>query len=187
MRGGLTEELGHDLGAPAQGDALLPGELQRHGQAHGGRDALPPSGQRRQGLPEQFPATRFKRNDAGRRRALCAGAKATRPRLSRPLRRREVPLDPRPAGRGPASSLRPCGSDGSRRRSGEAWRRRSRVVTAVWVLAVVVGWLAGWRLAGKTVGPGFSGRSLGLRTERPRSTIPEFERFFESVMNCPPP
>ena len=34
-RGGLTEELGHDLGAPAQGDALLPGELQRHGQAHG--------------------------------------------------------------------------------------------------------------------------------------------------------
>lgn len=34
-RGELTEELGHDLGAPAQGDALLPGELQRHGQAHG--------------------------------------------------------------------------------------------------------------------------------------------------------
>ena len=36
------------------------------------------------------------------------------------------------------------------------------------------------------VGPGFSGRSLGLGTERPKSTVPEFERYLESDMNCPP-
>ncbi|CAK7316201.1 hypothetical protein VULLAG_LOCUS19578 [Vulpes lagopus] len=30
---GLAEELGHDVRAPAQGDALLAGQLQRHGQA----------------------------------------------------------------------------------------------------------------------------------------------------------
>ena len=61
-----------------------------------------------------------------------------------------------------------------------------RVVTPGRAPGLVVGWLASWRLEGKTVGPGFSGRSLGLRTERPRNTIPEFERSFERAMKRPP-
>lgn len=117
----------------------------------------------------------------------------------RPLRRRGAPLDParralcagvkrlwpRPAQRGPPGSV-PL----SARRFAQAqWGSVAapfRVVTPGRAPGVVVGWLASWRLEGKTVGPGCSGRSLGLRTERPRSTIPEFERSFERVMKCPP-
>lgn len=115
---------------------------------------------------------------------------------SRPLRRRGAPLDPahRALCAGAKSLWTPPCAAGPARFSAP-WFAPAQwgsvaapllVVTPGRVPAVVVGWLASWRLEGKTVGPGFGGRSLGLRTERPRSTIPEFERSFERVTKCPP-
>lgn len=97
--GGLTEELGHDRRAPAQGGALLAGELQRHGQAYGRGSALLPARQTATAPPPTVPATRWQSNDAAPRGVP---------------RRRDEPLSP------PSASLpaRLAGGGASRRRSG---------------------------------------------------------------------
>lgn len=146
-RGGLTEELGHDFGAPAQGDALLPGELQRHGQAH------------RRGA-----------------RTLADGAgSSSPPRVSKVTTQRAVAsaqAQPAlPPSWEPANHAVAVGRRGLLSR---IVRRRWGPVGHLWPRS------AGWD-RGERADPGVIGRRLATR-----STISEFQGYFQSATSCPP-
>lgn len=84
---GLTEELGHDFSAPAQGDALLPGELQRHGQAH--RRGARPLADGGRGAPHRSPplVSKVTTQHAANAAQAQPGPPPSRPPAGEPRRR----------------------------------------------------------------------------------------------------
>lgn len=93
---GLTEELGYDFGTPAQGDSLLPGELQRHGRSQTEARAHPAEscsrGARSSCPPLVSKVTTQHAVGPSAQARPAAKPRPTRPGLASPLRPRQSPL-----------------------------------------------------------------------------------------------